>query len=162
MQNTKNRQLQIPPISAAAFCFKKLHSHVAIRIQSPPADPDMLNVLQAIRSSCKAHALFLTGLLCFVQTVSAQLSGQFFLQYLDNRSGLSNSAINDVFKDSDNLLWIATWDGLNMYDGSAFHVFNYGKENDPRSIGNNVIKHIAEDKREEYLDQHHRRRIALR
>lgn len=106
----------------------------------------MLNVLRAITASFKAQALFLTGLLCFVQTISAQTNGQFFLQYLDNRSGLSNSAINDVFKDSDNLLWIATWDGLNMYDGSAFHVFNYSKENDPRSIGNNVIKHIAEDR----------------
>lgn len=106
----------------------------------------MLDVLRAIRSSVKAQVLFLTGLLCFVQKSTAQSSGQFFLQYLDNRNGLSNSAINDVFKDSDNLLWIATWDGLNMYDGSMFHVFNYSRENDPRSIGNNVIKHIAEDR----------------
>ncbi len=65
------------------------------------------------------------------------------------------SAINDVFKDSDNLLWIATWDGLNMHAWRRIPCFQLWKENDPRSIGNNVIKHIAEDKREEYLDQHH-------
>jgi ligand-binding sensor domain-containing protein len=45
------------------------------------------------------------------------------------------------------MLWVATWDGLNMYDGTAFHVFNYSKENDFKSIGSNVIQHITEDKR---------------
>ncbi len=55
------------------------------------------------------------------------------------------------YKDADNILWIATWDGLNMYDGTSFHVFNYSKENDPiaigfKSIGSNVIQYITEDK----------------
>ncbi|MEO6682034.1 MAG: two-component regulator propeller domain-containing protein, partial [Ginsengibacter sp.] len=44
------------------------------------------------------------------------------------------------------MLWIATWDGLNMYDGSNFHVFNYSKEKDSKSIGSNVIQNITEDK----------------
>lgn len=73
---------------------------------------------------------------------------QFFIQQLNNRNGLSNSSINHIFKDADNIIWIATWDGLNMYDGTSFHVFNYGKENDSRSIGSNVIMHITEDKNE--------------
>ncbi len=73
-------------------------------------------------------------------------SDQFFLQQLDNRNGLSNSAINHVFQDSDNIIWVATWDGLNMLDGSSFRVFNYNKENDSKSLGSNVIQHITEDK----------------
>jgi len=73
--------------------------------------------------------------------------GQFFLQHLDNRNGLSNSSINHIFKDADNIIWVATWDGLNMYDGSSFHVFNYNRENDFKSIGSNVIQHITEDRR---------------
>ncbi|MEO6546996.1 MAG: two-component regulator propeller domain-containing protein [Ferruginibacter sp.] len=71
----------------------------------------------------------------------------FFLQHYDNRNGLSNSSINYIFKDAGNLLWIATWDGLNMYDGSNFHVFNYSKENDFKSIGSNVIQQVTEDKK---------------
>ncbi|MCW3093271.1 MAG: hybrid sensor histidine kinase/response regulator [Ferruginibacter sp.] len=71
----------------------------------------------------------------------------FFLQHYDNRNGLSNSSINYIFKDATNLLWVATWDGLNMYDGSTFHVFNYSKENDFKSIGSNVIQQVTEDKR---------------
>lgn len=71
----------------------------------------------------------------------------FFIQHYDNRNGLSNSSINKLYNDGDNMLWIATWDGLNMYDGSSFHVFNYSKENDFKSIGSNVIQNITEDKR---------------
>src|SRR5674476_546990 len=70
----------------------------------------------------------------------------FFLQQYDNRNGLSNSSINYIFKDAGNLLWVATWDGLNMYDGNIFHVFNYSKENDFKSIGSNVIQQVTEDK----------------
>ncbi|MHA4809431.1 two-component regulator propeller domain-containing protein [Flavitalea flava] len=78
---------------------------------------------------------------------SLTISDPFFLQHLDNRNGLSNSSINHIFKDADNVLWIATWDGLNMYNGTSFHVFNYSKENDYKSIGSNVIQHITEDKK---------------
>ncbi|UYQ91052.1 response regulator [Chitinophaga horti] len=71
----------------------------------------------------------------------------YYLLQLDNRNGLSNSAVNQLLMDSDDLLWAATWDGLNMYDGSAFHVFNYGKDNMVRSIGNNVVLQMTEDRR---------------
>jgi len=82
----------------------------------------------------------------------AQSAEPFFLQHYDNRNGLSNSSINHIYKDASNLLWVATWDGLNMYDGTIFHVFNYSKENAPvaigfKSIGSNVIQQITEDKR---------------
>ncbi len=79
-------------------------------------------------------------------TALADPSDPFFVQHYDNRNGLSNSSINHIFKDAGNLLWIATWDGLNMYDGTSFHVFNYSKENDFKSIGSNVIQNITEDK----------------
>jgi len=70
----------------------------------------------------------------------------FSLQQYDNRSGLSNSSINFLFSDRSNLLWVGTWDGLNLYNGSGFHVFNYSRENDNRSIGSNVIQKLSEDR----------------
>jgi signal transduction histidine kinase/ligand-binding sensor domain-containing protein/DNA-binding response OmpR family regulator len=79
-------------------------------------------------------------------TALADPPGPFFVQHYDNRNGLSNSSINHIFKDAGNILWVATWDGLNMYDGYSFHVFNYSKENDFKSIGSNVIQYITEDK----------------
>ena len=86
-------------------------------------------------------------LACFQQPAKANGENPFFVQHYDNRNGLSNSSINHIFRDASNLLWVATWDGLNMYDGSIFHVFNYSKDNDFKSIGSNVIQQVAEDKR---------------
>ncbi|MDQ2862670.1 MAG: hypothetical protein M3R50_03295 [Bacteroidota bacterium] len=86
-------------------------------------------------------------LFVFCLTANANPKDLFFIQHYDNRNGLSNSSINKLFSDADNILWVATWDGLNMYDGSTFHVFNYRKENDSKSIGSNVIQNITEDKR---------------
>lgn len=85
---------------------------------------------------------------CFftcMPTVKADHGTPYVLQQLDNRNGLSNSAVNSLFLDSDKLLWAGTWDGLNMYDGTAFHVFNYSKDNSIRSIGNNVVLQVTED-----------------
>jgi len=92
------------------------------------------------------HFFIFTFLFLLRLTASADPTDRFFVQQYDNRNGLSNSSINYIYKDADNLLWIATWDGLNMYDGTTFHVFNYSKENDSKSIGSNVIQYITEDK----------------
>jgi len=82
----------------------------------------------------------------FCLVANGQSPDPFFVQHYDNRNGLSNSSINKLFNDADNILWVASWDGLNMYDGTAFHVFNYSKDNDFKSIGSNVIQNITEDK----------------
>lgn len=67
------------------------------------------------------------------------------LQQIDNSLGLSNSSINAIFQDSDNLLWIGTWDGLNRYDGSKFKIFR-PELNNENSLSNQVILNILEDK----------------
>ncbi len=86
-------------------------------------------------------------LLFFFAPAKILATDPFFVQHYDNRNGLSNSSINHIYRDAGNLLWVATWDGLNMYDGNIFHVFNYSKENDFKSIGSNVIQQVTGDKR---------------
>jgi signal transduction histidine kinase/ligand-binding sensor domain-containing protein/DNA-binding response OmpR family regulator len=91
--------------------------------------------------------ILLVSLSCVYSSVChPQLPVHFFIQQLDNRNGLSNSSINNIFRDADSLLWVATWDGLNMYDGTSFHVFNYSKENNYKTIGSNVIQEVFEDR----------------
>ncbi|SNR56995.1 two-component regulator propeller domain-containing protein [Flavobacterium sp. ov086] len=65
-------------------------------------------------------------------------------EQLDNTKGLSNSSINTIFQDSENLIWIGTWDGLNRYDGSNFKIFRPELDN-KNSISNQVILKIDED-----------------
>jgi len=70
----------------------------------------------------------------------------FYFRQLDNRNGLSNSSVNTILQDKDQLLWIGTWDGLNRYDGAKFNVYNHNIDQAENSIGSNVIQAIKEDK----------------
>jgi len=65
-------------------------------------------------------------------------------EQLDNTKGLSNSSVNCIFQDSENLLWIGTWDGLNRYDGTNFKIFR-PEANNKNSLSNQVILKIVED-----------------
>lgn len=74
-----------------------------------------------------------------------KISQEYSLEELDNSAGLSNSSVNCIFQDSQNLIWIGTWDGLNRYDGNSFKTYRPepGNEN---SISNQVVLKIVEDK----------------
>lgn len=75
---------------------------------------------------------------------SKTLDLKYSLEQLDNTKGLSNSSVNAIFQDSENLLWIGTWDGLNRYDGNNFKIFRPELDNE-NSLSNQVILKIDED-----------------
>ena len=72
------------------------------------------------------------------------LDAKYSTEQLDNTNGLSNSSVNTIFQDSENLVWIGTWDGLNRYDGNSFKVFR-PELNNENSLTNQVILKIDED-----------------
>lgn len=86
--------------------------------------------------------------LCLISFIGYAQDIPYLAQQLDNRHGLSSSAVNCIFQDADDMVWVGTWDGLNRYDGQAFHVFNYNNYNqsDPKRAGSNVIQNIVEDR----------------
>lgn len=59
--------------------------------------------------------------------------------------GLSNNSVNDFENDATGGLWIATWDGLNYFDGSNFQVYKH-KPGDPKSLPGNFIFNLLIDK----------------
>ena len=69
---------------------------------------------------------------------------KYIIEQLDNSKGLSNSSVNAIFQDSENLLWIGTWDGLNRYDGNNFKIFRPELDNE-NSLSNQVILKIDQD-----------------
>jgi signal transduction histidine kinase/ligand-binding sensor domain-containing protein/DNA-binding response OmpR family regulator len=67
-----------------------------------------------------------------------------YLLALNNNNGLSNSSVNTIFQDSDGLLWIGTWDGLNRYDGYDVKEFMHSNA-DSTTLSNSVIRQVAEE-----------------
>ncbi len=59
--------------------------------------------------------------------------------------GLSQSTVLDVLQDSRGLLWIATENGLNRFNGSEMVSFHHERGN-PKSLSNDFIFDIEEDR----------------
>lgn len=57
---------------------------------------------------------------------------------------LSNNSVIDIENDKNGGLWIATWDGLNYYDGHNFKIFKHNF-NDPKTISSDYIMKLTKD-----------------
>lgn len=57
---------------------------------------------------------------------------------------LSSSIINSVYQDRNGIIWIATEDGLNRYDGSKFTIYKNDKHN-PNSLLHNYTRTLFEN-----------------
>lgn len=57
---------------------------------------------------------------------------------------LSSSLINNIYEDSNGMIWVATEDGLNRYDGSKFTIYKHNP-NDDHSLAHNYVCTIFED-----------------
>lgn len=63
---------------------------------------------------------------------------------LTTNDGLSNNSVNDLVSDKYCQLWVATWDGVNVYDGHKITCFKH-IQNDSLSIASNVVKKFVKD-----------------
>lgn len=59
--------------------------------------------------------------------------------------GMSNNSVIDIENDKDGGLWIATWDGLNYYDGYNFKIFKH-HFSDSATISSDYIMKLVKDK----------------
>ena len=63
------------------------------------------------------------------------------MTYYDDHSGLSSSRVGGGVQDKNGLLWFATWNGLNCYDGYEFHWVNI-KPGDNAGISTGRLRDI--------------------
>ncbi len=60
-----------------------------------------------------------------------------------NKNGLSNSAIQSLYQDSQGVLWIGTCDGLNVFDGNNIHLYT-PVDVSRNLLSGNIISQIVE------------------
>ena len=82
--------------------------------------------------SCFLYLLL--SALCYGQT------GKLFT--VDNE--LSSSMINCIYQDKEDIIWIATEDGLNRYDGAKFSVYKHSFHEE-HSLHNNYVRTLFQD-----------------
>jgi len=83
--------------------------------------------------------LFITMCSCILPSLN---SFAYNLKQISNRDGLSNSSVLNLYQDKNNFLWLCTFDGLNMYDGSKIHV--YRSLNSNTNFSSQVIRQALE------------------
>ncbi|QXP72135.1 helix-turn-helix domain-containing protein [Polaribacter sp. R2A056_3_33] len=87
----------------------------------------------------------MTRVVLFIFFITLQTFGQQIK--FDNFSineGLSNNSVKDIENDINGGLWIATWDGLNYFDGYIFTSFKHDINNS-NSIAGNYISKVKQD-----------------
>lgn len=57
---------------------------------------------------------------------------------------LSSSLINKIYQDRNGMIWIATEDGLNRYDGAKFTIYKHDPDNE-HSLIHNYVRTLFED-----------------
>ena len=97
----------------------------------------MLNSLILKRSFC----------FCFVWIVLYASAQQKKINFtsLTSKDGLSSSIVTAILKDRQGLMWFATEDGLNKYDGTSFTVYRHS-DTDPNSLPANYVVSLHEDR----------------
>ena len=88
----------------------------------------------------KGHTILLliSLLCCFPDFVYA-----YSLRQFSNKNGLSNSAIQSLYQDSQGVLWIGTCDGLNVFDGNNIHLYT-PVDASRNLLSGNIISQIVE------------------
>ncbi|MFD2034604.1 two-component regulator propeller domain-containing protein [Belliella marina] len=70
----------------------------------------------------------------------------YIINSLTIENGLSNNHVTSVLEDSKGFIWIATYDGLNRWNGYSFETFKKESSN-PNSLSGNFLLNLAEDKK---------------
>lgn len=110
-------------------------------IQKRFSPPSSLSAIHFLIFSHSSLVYTLTGMLLLLFPVIAY--GQSSKLFTADRE-LSSSLINKIFQDKNGMIWIATEDGLNRYDGSKITVYKHTPE-DENSLCHNYVNVLKED-----------------
>lgn len=92
----------------------------------------------------RVFQVWLLALVLAAHNLFAQVPNQSLIKKWNVKDGLSQGVVNSVIQDDLSLMWLATEDGLNRFDGYSFKIFRYNPD-DRKSISDNFIQHLYRD-----------------
>ncbi|MBQ8674506.1 MAG: response regulator [Bacteroides sp.] len=69
--------------------------------------------------------------------------GQYNFNFISERAGLPYSFVDDIMKDSDGYIWVATHGGLGRFDGYGF--LNFTTQTRPVALKSDFVRTLCED-----------------
>ncbi|MEO6548072.1 MAG: two-component regulator propeller domain-containing protein [Ferruginibacter sp.] len=103
----------------------------------------MIKNNRCFRALSTKKTLFIYLLTIFIVNV-AYTQEHINFTYINSNDGLSSNTINKIIKDKLGLMWFATDDGLNKFDGTKFTIYR-NKPSDTNSLRSNEITSLHED-----------------
>ncbi len=91
----------------------------------------------------KGYLLLLAFGLSFT-SLQAQFHAKNRIRHWNSKEGISQGVVNSITQDTQSLMWFATEDGLNRFDGYSFQVFRYNPDA-KGSIADNFIQSLLTD-----------------
>lgn len=102
--------------------------------------------------------VFIVSLWCivFVALCSGLYADDYAVRFYDDSDGLSHWHISQITQDTTGMIWVATWNGLNRFDGQHFVSFKPGM-NDSLCVPNDRIRRfrLTEENNLECLIEEH-------
>jgi len=90
----------------------------------------------------KSKLILLMIFLCTSLFCHAQLKCSF--THYSSEDGLSQNTVMSMLQDRKGVLWLATWDGINKFNGYSFRTYKASQGNEI-SLTNNRVDHLEED-----------------
>jgi signal transduction histidine kinase/ligand-binding sensor domain-containing protein/DNA-binding response OmpR family regulator len=97
-----------------------------------------------MNSACVFFRFLTAGLLLLVTAALAQQEPKSRTKRYGIKDGLSQGVVNSIMQNEQGLMWFATEDGLNRFDGYSFKVFKYDPDNN-LGLADNFIQSIFKD-----------------
>ena len=93
----------------------------------------------------KLHKTFLIALsLTSSFVLFANESNARHFSHITSKQGLSHSTVISIAQDKNDIMWFATFDGLNRYDGYNFKVYRNERDNE-NSLMHDVLRVVFVD-----------------
>jgi signal transduction histidine kinase/ligand-binding sensor domain-containing protein len=94
----------------------------------------------SIINASALHLMVALIVLCAFETRAQEIE----VEYISISDGLASPTVNDVIQDSYGILWVATTNGVQKYDGYKFETFK-NQSGNPASLQNNDVWGLMED-----------------